>query len=298
MTQDLSVRPIAGRIGAEISGVRLSSALPAETLKDIRAHLARHKVIFFREQQHLTDEGQEAFAAALGSPLAHPTVPVRPGTNYILELHSQHGGRANSWHTDVTFLDAYPAASILRSITVPESGGDTVWANTAAAYHDLPEPLRALADSLWAIHSNDYDYASSHSDAGDEAVRRHKTVFASSVIESVHPVVHIHPETGEPNLLLGHFVKKIKGLRLADSQRLFNTFQEYVTRLENTVRWSWRAGDVAIWDNRATQLYAINDYGRALRIMRRVTLAGERAISKDGRRSHLLNERPAAVAAE
>lgn len=298
MTEETQVRPVSGRIGAEISGVLLSGDLDPRVLAELRAQLVRHKVLFFRDQGHLTDQDQEAFATVFGAPLAHPTVPVRPGTNYILELHSQHGGRANSWHTDVTFLDAYPSASILRAVTVPRAGGDTVWANTASAYADLPEPLRVLADTLWATHSNDYDYASSHADAGDDAVKRHKKVFASTVYESVHPVVHIHPESGEPNLLLGHFVKKIKGLRLTDSQRVINTLQEYITRLENTVRWTWRAGDVAIWDNRATQHYAINDYGDALRIMRRVTLAGARAVAKDGRRSYLLNERSASIAAE
>lgn len=294
----LDVRPVAGRIGAEVRGVLLGGGLDTETLRALRAALVKHKVIFLRGQGHLDDAGQESFATAFGRPFAHPTVPVKTGSQYILELHSAHGGRANSWHTDVTFLDAYPWASILRAVSLPDAGGDTVWANTAAAYEDLPDALKTLADSLWAIHSNDYDYAATRNKVSAESIKRHKDVFASTVYEAKHPVVHVHPESGERHLLLGHFVKKIAGLSTADSARIFSILQEHVTRLENTVRWRWAEGDVAIWDNRATQHYAINDYGDAQRVMRRVTLAGERAVAIDGQRSVLRKPAPAAQAAE
>ncbi|MDE1172631.1 MAG: TauD/TfdA family dioxygenase [Parvibaculaceae bacterium] len=279
------VVPVAGRIGAEVRGIELSADLGAAALGALRSTLNRYKVLFFRGQTHLDDAGQEAFAAALGKPLAHPTVPVKSGSSWLLELDSQYGGRANSWHTDITFIDTYPWASILRAVVLPASGGDTVWANTATAYDDLAPELKELAERLWAVHSNDYDYASARKDVTEEAVKRHKDVFASTVYETEHPLVHVHPETGERNLLLGHFLKKIVGLSTADSARLFGFFQDHVTRLENTVRWRWMVGDVAIWDNRATQHYAINDYGDQHRVMRRVTLRGEVPVSVDGRRS-------------
>ncbi|MNJ33400.1 putative dioxygenase [compost metagenome] len=220
-----------------------------------------------------------------GDAVAHPTVPIKDGTDYVLELDSQHGGRANSWHTDVTFVDAYPKASILRAVVVPASGGDTVWANTATAYEHLPEDLRNLADQLWAIHSNEYDYAAQRENVSDEAVQHHKKVFTSTVYETEHPVVHVHPETGERSLILGHFAKKIVGLSTADSQAIINLLQNHVTRLENTVRWRWSAGDVVIWDNRATQHYAVNDYGDQHRVVRRVTVDGDVPVSIDGRNS-------------
>ncbi|MCU6667169.1 TauD/TfdA family dioxygenase, partial [Enterobacteriaceae bacterium H4N4] len=131
-------------IGAEIRGVTLSGELDAATVEAIQAALVRHKVIFFRDQSHLDDQTQEAFAHLLGEPVAHPTVPSREGTRFLLELDGAEGRRANSWHTDVTFVEAYPKASILRSVVAPESGGDTVWANTASAYADLPAELREL----------------------------------------------------------------------------------------------------------------------------------------------------------
>ena len=281
----LTVIPVAGRIGAEIQGVRLSPDLAPETVAAIRATLLKHKVVFFRGQDHLSDGEQEGFAALLGDPVAHPTVPVLTGTQYILELDADRGGRANSWHTDITFSHAYPQASVLRAVVVPEAGGDTVWANTARAFDDLPIELKALAESLWATHSNLYDYASAKPAASEEAAKRYREVFASTVFETDHPVVRIHPETGERTLVLGQFVRRLKGYSSDASANLFQLLQSYVTRLENTVRWRWRAGDVAIWDNRATQHYAIDDYGTARRVMRRVTIEGDVPVSVDGRRS-------------
>ncbi|TVY07568.1 TauD/TfdA dioxygenase family protein [Paenibacillus cremeus] len=279
------VIPVAGRIGAEVRGIRLSAELLPQTTQALRAALLKHKVLFFRKQDHLDDASQEAFAHLFGDPVAHPTVPVREQTDFVLELNTDHGGKADSWHTDVTFVDAYPAFSILRSVIVPAAGGDTVWANTAVAYETLPKELRDLADRLWALHTNDYDYAGRHNQIKPDALRRHQEVFASTVYETEHPVVRVHPETGERTLVLGHFVKKLVGLNSADSARLLSVLQDHITKLENTVRWRWEASDVVIWDNRATQHYAINDYGDQHRIVRRVTVAGDVPVSIDGRKS-------------
>ncbi|MDQ0917307.1 TauD/TfdA family dioxygenase [Paenibacillus sp. V4I5] len=281
----IEVLPIAGRIGAEIKGVSLNADLDTQTVKTIREALLQHKVIFIRDQHQLDDAGQEAFARLLGDPVAHPTVPIKTGTDYVLELDSAHGGRADSWHTDVTFVDAYPQASVLRAVVVPASGGDTVWANTAAAYEHLPSELRTLVDQLWALHSNDYDYAAQRPEVSPEKERHHREVFASTVYETEHPIVRVHPETGERTLVLGHFAKKILGLSSADSAQLLSLLQGHITKLENTVRWRWSAGDVVIWDNRATQHYAINDYGDQHRIVRRVTVDGDIPVGIDGRQS-------------
>lgn len=294
----LDIRQVGGRIGAEVTNVFLGPELDATSVSVIEAALYEHKVLFFRNQHHLDDATQEAFAARLGKPVAHPTVPVSAGSNYLLELDSSRGGRANAWHTDVTFVPAYPKASILRAVVSPEAGGDTVWANTAAAYENLPAPLKALAEELRAVHTNAYDYAATRPNAREEDVARHRNVFASTVYETEHPVVRVHPVTGERNLLLGQFVKTFVGLSSQDSRRLFDILQDYVTRLENTVRWRWQAGDVAIWDNRATQHYAVNDYGDRHRVMRRVTLDGDVPIGVDGRPSRPLSPPAAALAAE
>jgi alpha-ketoglutarate-dependent taurine dioxygenase len=294
----LEVVPVAGRIGAEIRGVKLAADLDRQTVDAIRAAWLEHKVVFFRNQHHLDEASQEALTTLFGgAPVAHPTVPVIAGSRYILELDSKHGGRANSWHTDVTFVDAYPRASILRALVIPESGGDTVWANTAAAYEDLSPTLRELADKLWALHSNEYDYAARRPDVSAESAQHYQEVFTSTVYETEHPLVRVHPETGERTLVLGHFVKRILGLSSHDSAHLFQVFQEHITKLENTVRWRWAVGDVAVWDNRATQHYAVNDYGDQHRVVRRVTVDGDVPVSVDGRRSVLRNKTPKAPAA-
>ena len=294
------INPIGGRLGAEIRGVRLSSDLPQAVITAIQAAVHQYKVVFFRDQQHLDDAAQEAFATRFGAPVAHPTVPVAEGSSYLLELNSERGGRANSWHTDVTFALNYPKASILRAVVSPASGGDTVWSNTVAAYERLPGPLKLLADDLWAIHSNDYDYAAQRPELKtSEQAERFRAVFASTVFETQHPVVRVHPVTGERSLVLGHFIKSFVGLSNADSRAVFDVLQGHVEALENTVRWRWREGDVAFWDNQATQHYAVNDYGDKHRVMRRVTLAGDIPVSIHGQESRVLKPAagPKAVAA-
>lgn len=286
----LDIVPLTGRIGAEIRGVALSGDLDAATVQAIEAAVVRHKVVFFRGQQHLDDAEHEAFTALLGDPVAHPTVPVAEGSKYLLELDSREGYAASSWHTDVTFVDAYPKGSILRALTIPEAGGDTVWANGETAYDSLPEPLRQLANTLWAVHSNDYDNAavlgtSKDNEAQQARADRHRNVFASTVYETEHPVVRVHPVSGQRSLLLGHFVKNFVGLNQADSQRLFAIFQDHITREENVVRWRWQAGDVAFWDNRSTQHRAVADFGLQRRTLRRATIQGEVPVGIDGRSS-------------
>jgi alpha-ketoglutarate-dependent sulfate ester dioxygenase len=287
----LEVRPVAGRIGAEILGVRLSGELDPSIVDAIRGALFKFKVIFFRGQVHLNDATHEAFGRLLGDLVPHPTVPSLEGTEAVLDIDGAEGNRATAWHTDVTFVDAYPQASILRALVVPANGGDTVWANTAAAYESLPAKLREIANNLWAVHSNAYDY-SVPVKATNDALRKYFQLFTSTVYETEHPVVRVHPATGERTLLLGAFVRKFVGLPPSDSAQLFSLLQGYVTRLENTVRWRWTAGDAAIWDNRATQHIAVNDWGDEPRILRRVTVAGDVPIGIDGGRSFIRKKEP------
>ncbi|MGW5847832.1 TauD/TfdA dioxygenase family protein [Streptomyces sp. NPDC055254] len=287
-TATVTVTRIGGRIGAEIGGVRLGADLTDATVGEIRAALLAHKVVFFRGQDHLDETSHEAFARLLGTPVAHPTVPSADG-RYALGIDSHHGARANQWHTDVTFVPAHPAFSILRAVTIPPYGGDTLWANTATAYTHLPEPLRALADGLRAVHSNEYDYAALRPDALPEALAQYREVFTSTTFLTDHPVVRVHPETGERALLLGNFVQRISGLTGRDSRALLDLFQAHIESPENTVRWQWRTGDVAIWDNRATQHYGVDDSDEHERTLRRVTVDGDVPVGPDGRPSLLIS---------
>jgi taurine dioxygenase len=256
--------------------------------------LLTHKVVFFRHQT-FGPHDQVAFARRLGELTGgHPTLPSGPGKQNILELDSLLGGRADHWHTDVTFAVEPPAISVLRAVKLPAVGGDTQWASTEAAYQRLPEPLKRLAGDLHAIHSNLYDYGGAIAtetagDAGaDDGVRRHRELFTQLTFETEHPVVRVHPETGRPSLLLGGFARQLVGLPSDVSRDLLRIFAGYVTRPEHIVRWSWQDGDVAIWDNRATQHYAVNDYGNAHRVVERVTVSGVRPVGLDGWQSRAI----------
>jgi alpha-ketoglutarate-dependent sulfate ester dioxygenase len=270
----IEVTQVGGVIGAIVGGIQIGGDVDPAAVAGLRAALLRHRVVFLRDQLHATDADQLAFARLLGE-VTRPHPTVTGDGKAILPIDSEQG-RANSWHTDVTFVDRVPAISVLRAITLPPYGGTTVWANTVEAYRRLHPALQALAGSLRAVHSNLYDYAANRPQIGglDVKEERYRQEFRHLEFETEHPVVRIHPETGEPSLLLGHFVRSFTGLSSADSADLFQLLQRQVTRLENTVRWSWRPGDIAIWDNRATQHYAVADYGDHPRLLHRITIAG------------------------
>ncbi|MEU7740662.1 TauD/TfdA family dioxygenase [Nonomuraea sp. NPDC049158] len=285
----LHIDPVAGRIGAQVGGVRLGGDLPADVVAEIRLALLAHKVLFFRGQDHLDEERQVAFARLLGElTTAHPTVPALDDNAHILDLDYRKGHKVDRWHTDVTFVDRPPLASVLRAITVPPAGGDTLWANTVAAYEYLPAELRDLLDRLRAVHTNQYDYARIATSEDPARTREYAEVFAATVYETEHPVVRVHPETGERAILLGDFAKRLTGLSAQTSASVIKLIQEQVTQVENTVRWRWAPGDVAIWDNRATQHRVVHDFGDQPRRLHRVTIAGDVPVDVDGRTSTVL----------
>lgn len=287
--KNLTIRRVAGNIGAEIVDFKITPDIDENIFSQIEAALVKYKVLFFRKQTQLNDESHQAFGARFGKVVAHPTVPAPTGTKLFELDASKGGGRADSWHTDVTFVEAFPKISILRGVKIPEYGGDTVWANTATAYENLPDELKRFAESLRAVHSNDYDYGADRIVAEQQRLDHHRKVFVSAVYEAEHPVVHVHPVSGEKALLLGHFFKRLSGFSSRESSRLFELLQNRVIQLENTVRWQWQQDDVVIWDNRATQHYAVNDYGTQPRLVRRVTIEGDAAVAVDGSRSRTLS---------
>jgi taurine dioxygenase len=305
MTQTLipstgvEARPLAGNIGVEITGVDTGAPLADETAAGIRQALRRYKVVFLRHQD-LDYARQVAFARRLGPlTLGHPTLESPPDQPLLEEIDSHKGVRANHWHTDVTFVDRPPAFTLLHAIVIPPVGGDTLWANTVTAYQSLPAELRDLADRLRIVHTNDHDYASVYGrgERVDAAVEEQQRQFVSTVYETEHPAVRVHPETQERSLMLGGFARTVLGFSPQASRDLIRVLQEYVTRPEQTVRWQWREGDLAIWDNRATQHYAIFDYGGAHRRGERVTVAGPVPVGVDGRPSVALKGDSAAYQA-
>jgi alpha-ketoglutarate-dependent sulfate ester dioxygenase len=260
----LGIRKITARIGAEVTGVSPSLEFDPDTVTAIRAALEEHKALVFRGID-VDDEGQQRFAAYFG-PLtsAHPTVPAIDGEPNVLPVDSENS-RSNHWHTDVTFVLNPPQVSTLRSIVIPPYGGETLIANAGAAYRDLPGPVPP--ESL------------------DKAKQARREVFVSTRYETVHPVVRVHPLTGERGLFIGGFAHRIAGLSTGESKDILRLLQHYVTRPENILRVSWEPGQLVLFDNRITQHYAVDNYDDLPRRLNRVTVAGDIPVGVDGQPS-------------
>ncbi|MGO4256479.1 TauD/TfdA dioxygenase family protein [Marmoricola sp. RAF53] len=279
-----SLQKITAHIGARVHGIDPAADLSDDTVAFLRDALGEHKALVL-DAPGLDAAGQERFAARFGElTTAHPTVPGGETPN-VLDVDSDIN-KANEWHTDVTFVVNPPAISTLRSIVIPPYGGETLIASSAAAYASLPEPLRAFADTLWAVHTNVYDYAEPRPRRTAEAAYRE--TFESTPYESVHPVVRVHPETGERGLFIGGFVRGIEGLSTTESRDVLRLLQAHVTKPEHVLRWSWQPGQLLVFDNRITQHYAIDNYDDQPRRLSRITVSGDVPVSVTGQRSRAL----------
>ncbi|CAM5423171.1 TauD/TfdA dioxygenase family protein [Streptomyces aurantiogriseus] len=279
----LDIRKVTAHIGAQVRGVDLARPLDEETVAALREALNVHKALVF-DDVDLDDEGHQAFARHFGDlTTAHPTVPAVDGAPNVLPVDSEQGS-ANHWHTDVTFVLNPPQATTLRSITLPPYGGETLIASSAAAYRRLPEPLRRLADGLWAEHTNDYDYAVPVEDIDEERAAQ-RARFTSIKYRTAHPVVRVHPLTGERGLFIGGFAQRIVGLSVDESRKVLDLLQSYVTRPENVLRHRWSPNQLVIFDNRITQHYAVDNYDKLPRRLHRVTVAGDVPVGVEGKES-------------
>ncbi|MFE6407849.1 TauD/TfdA dioxygenase family protein [Streptomyces sp. NPDC057837] len=283
----IEIHKITAHIGARVEGVDLTRPLDQETVTALREALNAHKALVL-DAEGLDDAGQQAFARHFGDiTTAHPTVAAVDGAPNVLPVDSGGGRAANHWHTDVTFVLNPPQATSLRSITVPPYGGETLIASSAAAYRALPEPLRSLADTLWAEHTNDYDYAVPKEDVDeDQAARRAE--FTSITYRTVHPVVRVHPLTGERGLFIGGFAQRILGLSPGESRRILDLLQAYVTRPEHVLRHRWSPDQLVLFDNRITQHYAVDNYDGLPRRLHRVTVAGDVPAGIEGKQSYVI----------
>jgi taurine dioxygenase len=281
----IEIRKVTANIGAHVFGVDLSQPLDEDTATALRDALNLHKALVF-DEVNLDDEGQQAFARHFGElTTAHPTVPAVDGAPNVLPVDSEGGRAANNWHTDVTFVLNPPQASTLRSLTIPPYGGETLIANSAAAYRNLPEPLRRLADDLWAEHTNDYDYAVPEETLDEEQAAR-RAQFTSIKYRTAHPVVRVHPLTGERGLFIGGFAQRIVGLSVGESRKVLDLLQAYVTRPENLLRHRWSENQLVLFDNRITQHYAVDNYDGLPRRLHRVTVAGDVPVGIEGKESY------------
>ncbi|MGY4335173.1 TauD/TfdA dioxygenase family protein [Bradyrhizobium sp. LM2.9] len=239
-------------LGAEVRNVQLSDDLPDEAIRAINYLLLEHKVLFFRDQQSLSEVQHEHIVVRLGVLASDNKLGTTTSMQSLLHLGAGSDPRADQWHHMAVTFEGHPRVSLLRNLITPPYGIDHVWSDMAGAYRKLPLSLRMLTDQLWTVHNSIHSYAiEPHAAEGPE--QRLTKVFTSTISEGEHPVVLVHPETGERVLAIGNLVQGFVGLHKYTSQKLLSLLHSYITSPENTVRWSWIQGDVAIWDSLAAQ---------------------------------------------
>ena len=310
-TAGITVTPVAGHIGADITGVDIAEPLAPEQVDAIRDALHRHKVIFFRGQR-LDHASQIAFGRQFGElTYAHPHDDAPPesypeiftvdpdrfsqryGEDYRKEYRRRQYSYFSGWHTDVTAAVNPPAGSILRADVVPAIGGDTQWTNLVAAYEDLSEPVKAFADTLRAEHRYGGDYGAGGN--GARSASKYAQRINDNLLVAWHPVVRVHPYTGEKALFVNPgFTSHIVGVSARESKAILDLLYAQLTQPEYTVRLRWEPGTVAFWDNRATAHLAPRDIEHLdlQRTLHRVTLVGEVPVGPDGRESELVAGQP------
>ncbi len=265
----LNATPRAGRLGADVHGADLRAPLPPAALDGIRRLLVEHLVLFFPEQ-HLDDEQQLAFALQFGEPYTHPL-----GRGLGREVRCErivddieHPPYQDKWHTDVSWDFTPPVYGTLRAIDIPSRGGDTIWSNMYAAHGALSPVMQHAISGLEAIHTMG-SATSFISKAGIEAVARAREMFPGAV----HPVVATHPLSGRRYLNVNReFTESIVGLHPDESRALLGHLTARATDPNVQLRHTWRVGDVAIWDERCTQHFAVADYLPERREMGRVAV--------------------------
>lgn len=272
----LTLTPLTPAIGARVSGVALAAGIDDATRDALLAALLRHQVLFF-EDQPITPAAQRDLARRFGELHIHPVYPQAPGVPEIIVLDTSLDNPPDNdnWHTDVTFLAAPAMGAILSAQQLPPAGGDTLWASGAAAWASLSAPWQRLLAGLHAEH----DFLKSfpaHRFARTPEEKQRWEKARQDHPPRLHPVVRTHPVTGVPGLFVNEgFTTRIVELGASESEAVLRQLFAHIAKPEHTVRWRWKLGDLAFWDNRLTQHYATADYLPARRVMHRATLLGD-----------------------
>lgn len=269
----IEVRPIAGALGAEVRGVNIAQPLPDAVIAEIRQAWLDHLVIFLPNQK-LSPQAQVDFARRFGEPMEYPQLkglPECPLITPVIKLEHERVNFGGVWHSDTTYLERPPMASMLYALETPPQGGDTLFANQYLAYESLSDRWKQALAGLTGINSSTKaEVTRSREDRLRAAGQETKPLTGE------HPVVRTHPETGRKALYVnaGH-TTQFKGFTLEESAPLLEFLFHHQVKAELTCRYRWEPGSLAFWDNRCTQHYPVNDYHGFRRIMHRVTLAGD-----------------------
>ena len=270
----IDVHPVSGALGAEIKGVDISIPLEAEVVSEIRDALLKHLVIFFQNQV-ITPRQQLNFAEQFGIPMEYPQLkglPDCPLVTEVIKLEHETLNFGGVWHSDTTYLQQPPMASMLYAIEIPPYGGDTLFTNQYMAYETLSDGLKKTLSELIAVNtSSKPEVSMTREDRMSEAG------MELNVLSALHPAVRTHPETGRKAL----YVNKAHTTHFEDwaeqeSKSLLEFLFNHQVRTEFTCRFSWEKNSLAFWDNRCVQHNPVNDYQGFRRIMHRVTIAGDK----------------------
>ena len=290
----IEVRPLAGTIGAEIPGVDLTDELDEEVFEEIRAAFLEYLVVFLPQKTALSPEDLRRFSQRFGKlddapfvfPFKLPSIDGYPEVYNNIKSASDAGINIGGfWHADVTYRKKPHMAAVFYAKEVPDFGGDTMFANQYLAYETLPEGMKAQLLGMQAIHSSAMPHGQEQarfaSVSRDHVPAEGDKAFAGSdhdladvdVIENVHPVIRIHPQTGRKVLYVNRaFTSRFVGMSESESLPLLEDLWAHASRPEFTCRYRWQQHTVGVWDNCATQHYAINDYFGQHRHMQRVAV--------------------------
>ena len=266
----ISVAPLTGALGAEVSGIQLRD-LDDEVQAELHDAWLEHKVLFFRDQE-LTRDDHVEYGRRWGSLEQHPFTPNEAEHPEIVVLEStpERFYAAEQWHSDVTWRACPSLGSILRAIVVPPVGGDTCWSNMELAYEQLPDPIKEQIEGKQAVHSFVKVFGRRLSEEEREQKRQ-------EFPDQLHPVVRTHPETGRRSLYVNApFTMHIVDMEPAESERVLDVLYRQASVPQFQCRFRWAPGSVAQWDNRCTQHYAVPDFAGQHRRMERVTVEGDR----------------------
>jgi alpha-ketoglutarate-dependent taurine dioxygenase len=272
----IEVRPIAGAIGAEISGVNLSGEIDDDTIAHIRRAWLRHCVVFFRDQD-LPPARFLAFARRFGAVIEYPLIKGLedfPEIIPVIKLEHETTNFGGIWHSDTSYLEAPPMGTMLVAREVPPFGGDTMFANTYLAYEALSDGMKRLLDGLVAINTSaKADVSRTREDRMKQGVRPD----AKKEYVGEHPVVRTHPETGRKGLYVnvGHTLR-FRDMSVEESAPILAYLFQHQIKPEFTCRFTWQVGSLAFWDNRCALHNPVNDYHGFRRVMHRITLAGDK----------------------
>ena len=279
MNGDITLTRLTAAIGAVVEGIELAAPLSARDQAALAAALVEHHVLFFRNQD-VTPAQHRDFAAQFGRLHVHPIYPKHEAVPEIIVLDTDLVDVADNsiWHTDVTFSPTPPLGAVLVARQLPPLGGDTLWANTVAAYEALSAPYRGFLKGLTATHDIIQSFPASRFGMTPEAKQRLDEATAKNP-PVVHPVIRTHPVSQRQAVFVQKgFTTHINELSATESEAVLRQIYAHCVRPEFTVRWQWRPGDVAFWDNRSTQHYAVDDYRPARRVMHRATIVGDRPV--------------------